>query len=620
MAAPCAGAPTGSPTLPGHYLFRSYGPADGLTNTAVTQLLQDAYGFIWAGTDDGLYRYDGYQFELIGSEQGLPSGGIDVLYTDHRGTLWVATRGALSRSEGMGFVRLPLAMAADEAVHALADDGSRVWLATSRGLRQADQHLDVTLAAGWPGGEATAVAAPHASAVWAAQWDGVAAHVLRYEPQSASPWTRYEVVGGAAAEPIDALVEDGRGQLWARSASELWRFDGERFTIVPTPQPLSSMQGRGYLTRGKRGDLWVSTNDWLLHYDDGRWTEVLGGPMLGTRSVLEDRDGSLWFAAHGLQRLEGRGIFHAYDVAEGVPGNVVWSIARDRSGALWVGTERGFARAVGDRFETIPGTRGYTGRSIAVADDGTLYMAGAPAADVLRYDPVRRGVTHLPLGVVKAPSKILHLFIDRRGTLWLTTDSAGLFHADTHEAEPHFVPEPLPGTSGGAFLRDIAEDAAGRLWITGYNGLLVRENEQWRRLTVADGLSVNETRYVTVAHNGDLLIAYEGTHGFDRLRYDGKTLRNVLHVDAGSTRYIDEIFILREDVNGNVWAGTGRGMDRYDATGVEHFGAQQGLLGEDTASESLLAEPNGDVWFGVVGGLMRFDAAKYRAVPHRIAP
>ena len=82
--------------------------------------------------------------------------------------------------------------------------------------------------------------------------------------------------------------------------------------------------------------------------------------MIGARPVLEDREGSLWFGVRGLQRLAGRGIFHAYDIAEGLPGNVAWSMVRDREQTLWVGTDHGLARAVGERFETIPGTETQT--------------------------------------------------------------------------------------------------------------------------------------------------------------------------------------------------------------------------------------------------------------------
>ena len=54
------------------YRFRHFGPDDGL-NTAVTQIGQDRTGFLWVGSGDGLFRYDGARFQRFGTDDGLPS-------------------------------------------------------------------------------------------------------------------------------------------------------------------------------------------------------------------------------------------------------------------------------------------------------------------------------------------------------------------------------------------------------------------------------------------------------------------------------------------------------------------------------------------------------------------
>ena len=62
-------------TVAERYRFRHFGQDDG-PNTAVTQILQDRTGFLWVGTADGLFRYDGGYFQRFGMEQGLPSASI----------------------------------------------------------------------------------------------------------------------------------------------------------------------------------------------------------------------------------------------------------------------------------------------------------------------------------------------------------------------------------------------------------------------------------------------------------------------------------------------------------------------------------------------------------------
>src|ERR1700722_10028425 len=54
------------------YSFRVYGAAEGLQNLVVLSLAQDRVGYIWAGTEGGLYRYDGASFRLMGPAEGLP--------------------------------------------------------------------------------------------------------------------------------------------------------------------------------------------------------------------------------------------------------------------------------------------------------------------------------------------------------------------------------------------------------------------------------------------------------------------------------------------------------------------------------------------------------------------
>ena len=62
------------------FSFRFYGAREGLRNLAVQVLLQDHAGFIWAGTQNGLFQYDGDSFREVGVGNGLPANYIDSLH------------------------------------------------------------------------------------------------------------------------------------------------------------------------------------------------------------------------------------------------------------------------------------------------------------------------------------------------------------------------------------------------------------------------------------------------------------------------------------------------------------------------------------------------------------
>src|SRR3984885_8281073 len=80
------------------YSFKDY--VDGLGNLSVNCLLQDRTGFLWIGTESGLYQYDGSRFWRIGEKEGLPSAFVRALTLDRDGRLWVGTRDGLAFSSG----------------------------------------------------------------------------------------------------------------------------------------------------------------------------------------------------------------------------------------------------------------------------------------------------------------------------------------------------------------------------------------------------------------------------------------------------------------------------------------------------------------------------------------
>lgn len=116
---------------PGRFAFRTYTAEQGLGSLAITQLSQDVQGFLWVGTEDGLYRYDGSRFQSYSLKQGLPSSQITAIHQDPRGTFWVGTFGGLARWNGQSFDSVP----GVHDVQGLATglDG-KLWVATPDGL------------------------------------------------------------------------------------------------------------------------------------------------------------------------------------------------------------------------------------------------------------------------------------------------------------------------------------------------------------------------------------------------------------------------------------------------------------------------------------------------------
>src|SRR6516225_9230718 len=89
------------PAAAQEYSFRFYGAEEGLQNLVVLSLAQDHTGYIYAGTEGGLYRYDGTRFRLMGQAEGLPcSTEVHGLFVASDGALWVNTCARVFRFGG----------------------------------------------------------------------------------------------------------------------------------------------------------------------------------------------------------------------------------------------------------------------------------------------------------------------------------------------------------------------------------------------------------------------------------------------------------------------------------------------------------------------------------------
>src|ERR1022692_2522642 len=86
------------------YSFRHYVAADGLGSLTVLSLAQDGAGYIWAGSEGGLYRYDGTRFRLMAAAEGLPCATeVHALHVAADGALWANVCARVFRFDGQRF-------------------------------------------------------------------------------------------------------------------------------------------------------------------------------------------------------------------------------------------------------------------------------------------------------------------------------------------------------------------------------------------------------------------------------------------------------------------------------------------------------------------------------------
>jgi len=600
-------APWRGSAPPGRMAFQSYGAAQGLGNLSIWCLSQDLDGFLWVGTEDGLFYYDGARFQGFGLEDGLPSAWIRALVPEEGHRLWIGTTHGLALREGSVIRVLSEASGLPKAeVFALAKDPQgRLWVAMDQGLYiQRKGQLSFDPAPSW---------APMALArsLWVdptAVFVTGQAHLYRYDLNS--PKAAPVEVTGPWKERLDAIARDGQGRFWVRSRLGLWMRNSDASDFENLSSRLGPAAFDGHLQSSRQGEMLITSVEGLVRVRGQIWEvldEKAGLPVPWANRATVDREGCLWVGGVGLHRSLAREAWRRHTQKDGLSGGVARAIIKDTKGGLWIGTTNGLCEARNGNWRLVPETQNQAFLSVVLAPDGALWMGGAPAR-LRRWVPGSQKWLEFP----QPESTITNLLFGPDGTLWGATRREGLFCVKPKPGGYAFNFFQPPGSQPGERIQAMARGGENRVWMASNQGLLLEERGTWRRLGTAEGLPSADLLSVFERGNGDLWVSYQDRQGLSRFRFDGKRLQLLESVDAAKGFRARKTYFVREDAHGDLWMGTSQGIDLLQARGWSHFGTEDGLPGDDCNGSGFLAEPNGDVWVGTLGGLGRFLADHFQ--------
>ena len=595
------------------YSFRQYGAAEGLQNLSILSLAQDGAGYIWAGSEGGLYRYDGTRFRLMAAAEGLPCATeVHALHVAADGALWANTCARIFRFDGQRFHPVAGLSGMLSGAQGMANDArGQVTVATPSGLYQVAPDGAGGLAARpYPLGpelDRTPIRgiARHGSQLWF----GCGRRLC------AEDGGRVSIFGPAEGLPDDAWDAVGitpDGSVWTRSPSRLYRKPPGAARLVQEKPDIASSMYWGALTAGRDGSLMVPTDKGLVIHRAGNWSvidERTGLRAAMTSAVLEDREGSLWIATvgAGMVRWLGYGEWEAWTKAQGLPSDLIWSIRGDRKGAVWVGTSLGLARLDGrgppKTWTRKEGLGGDNVRWLGETSDGAMWAVMKPGS-VARIDPTT-GKAHLFGQADGLPCGTSHRgYIDHLDRLWIAT-SCGVFRSDRPTASAAFRRIDQPESLGhGAWA--LAEDKQGTMWITNPDGLWRLSQDQWRQYRKADGLLSDNPYIPTIAPDGGLWLHHRFDAGIEKVELSGDRIIRSTPVFAGDTSSVDVTAFHGFDASGRLWRGSANGVSVLDGSSWRYLSKEDGLIWNDTDGEAFWADPDGSVWIGTSGGLAHY--------------
>ncbi len=589
----------------------------GLSQEFITAVVQDPYGFIWVGTQEGLNRFDGRRFEVFlnepGNPQSLPHDWVTDLLVAADGRLWVGTRGgglsvfdySRSRFEPFGGLEQGFGQLAIRCLH--QDQNRIIWAGTDNdGIVQIDR-------------------------------DGTVAR-LRHDPLDAT---------SLSDDRVRDVVSDPQGRVWVATEGgglNLWDDQTGKFEAFRhSPQVADTLSSDRLLSlfAAPDGTIWVGTYDAGLSVVNPFRRSVV---RLGhspedffslssnrVRVVYQDVDGRIWVGTdNGLDLWDpDRRGFHRYRSESGARGslsdNRITTLMQDRGGVLWVGTYAGLNNwnaRVGSiqhyrrEAEAPSSLSSDVITSFAEDRNGRLWV-GTWGGGLNRIDLASGQIVHYRAGEGSlADDRVMSLLADRGGRLWVGTLSSGLHRFDAdREAFTRYRHDPEDPTSISAnAITNIFEDSRGWIWVATFGGGLNRLQPDgvFTRYMAgpADEGRLSSNRVIDIAENDDgkLWLATDGggINIFDPIqeRFE-RVLPDPERPDSLASAAVVSVLITKTDI----WLGTrDSGLDRlaqadYRAGRLKfrHYTRQTGL--PSNAIQGVLEDDTGMIWLSSNKGI-----------------
>jgi ligand-binding sensor domain-containing protein/signal transduction histidine kinase len=593
------------------YIHDSWSYEKGFPGGSVNGIAQSSDGYLWIGTDNGLYRFDGINFvdveKLYPSLSPVPH--VLGLVTDAEGDLWVRLQGPeVLHYRNKNFEAL-----------ALKTVGSAGVTAFSRGSREI---LFSTLV----------------------HTDGMVAQ--RYRNGAFETFT-------ASTLPPNFLVlsiaETSDRKIWLGTDDGLFYLS--RGQLVPVIEGLPDRKINSLLPI-QDGRLWIGTDHGAVLWDGVRIAvNQVSFPQIQVFTMEQDRDGNLWFGtARGLMRLNSAGVSWLEE-SQNEKGAETTALLEDREGNLWIGNANGLERLRNSTFVTYSASKGLPSDSygpIYVDSDDRSWMApmegglywmrsgkvGRITDDGLERDIVysitggkdevwvgrqRGGLTRLVFRGDKftattytqndglAQNSVFAVHRSRDGTVWAGTLSGGVSRFKDGRFTTYAMADGLASNT----VSSIEEGVDGSIWFATKDGLTLLSNNHWKTYGVADGLPSDDVICLLTDSAGVLWIGTAG--GLVSLR-SGKIYSTNM---ADSLR--EPILGLATDKYESLWIATSSHVLKVNrdnllqgilsGNDIREYSLVDGLYGTDGVrrDRSVVKDEGGRIWFSLNRGISVVD-------------
>jgi signal transduction histidine kinase/ligand-binding sensor domain-containing protein/DNA-binding response OmpR family regulator len=632
---------------------RIFTPDDGLSNSHITKIYQDSQGYIWVATENGLNKFNGYNFtayfEQINDSTSLKGNYVYDILEDSQGIFWVGTmRGLFQYDRNTDSFRPVLIKAEvpfylDRAIWMLEDKKGNIWVANpgngiicleAKTLSPTFYHpgnsdiKDINIDNAYEDALGNLWLGTYSNGVY----------VFNTENGSVDHYTQKN--SGLRANRILSVCEDASGRLLIGTmGGGVNVFDSVPKTFKPTMEGNNQPENQIYaLCSDKAGNCWLGTDGaGIRRYDANgkklpdldQVSNICDLTKAKIHQIFEDKQENIWIVLYqrGILFIPSLGKtfknygYNPFDTSHSIGTNCIISILEDSEGDVWLGSDGDGLFRINKQNQSISRFTHETNSSIpgdvitALFEDRDKNIwIGTYVNGMFRYNR-ETGKFDSYYTSNNSSNGLSYNYVssfiqDAEGILWIGMNGGGLnrFDINKKEFKQYWFSANSPNRNqiSSNWVYDLLLDDDGKIWIASSSGI----NLFNPRTEIFSDLSLHkEPMYANLIYclNSDHLGNIWIGSSFGLYYIDRKT-EVIKHLTTSDGLPDNMINGIEEDENHCLWLSTGKGLCRYNIeTGdILNYYMEDGIQSNEFRRGSYYKGKNNRMYFGGINGITTF--------------
>ncbi|MFC2155648.1 two-component regulator propeller domain-containing protein [Acidobacteriota bacterium] len=606
---------------PDRFLTDEWRTSQGLPSDTINAIAQTKNGYLWIGTNKGLIRFDGVNFETIDfapAMRGSKNRRVSTLYVDKDGVLWIGHPGGLTRFKGGNFLTFSSheGLSGERISGIRGDSSGSLWVGTANNYLNRLDKGTITLfdaSKGLPGKFITAILEDSHGSLWVGTLrDGL--YLFQY-----GRFVPVKIEGLTQLHSLHVLFEDRQGFLWLGTNMGLFRVKDEDVRVYTTRDGLSDNRVNEIL-EDSDGSLWVGTVNGLNRIKKGNTDKFHIEYCFQNHYInclFEDREKSIWVGTNGsaLKRLR-EGVFRTYSTEESVA-NFVSSLYEKEDGTIWIGTDYGqlYSFKAGDIVE-LPVKKDILDLRIrALSEDLQDHVVVGTIRDGL-FRIRDKNLESYPFREILSGSIIQTIFRDSQNHLWIGTMGKGLFRIQEDIIKHYTVGDGLLSN----VILNVIEDNRNNIWVATSKGINLLPQRQFKQIK-----KYLEGIFTLTIYEDNTGTFWVGTLENGLFRFKGGKYNRFTTNEGLASNNIHQIL---EDQREYLWLSSDVGILKVNKKELEKFfnseidrvncivyGLSDGLKSVECSSwgrNSAVKSVRGEFWFATKKGVSVVNPAKLK--------